>query len=90
MKAAVALALLLLVALGVLLYKEPERVRHWFRDSGLVETPEVTRVYRWQDAQGRWHITDTRPPAGTPFTVQSYRSDENIVPLPPQLQKREE
>lgn len=89
MKIAVTIALLLLIALGVLLYQEPDRVRHWIKDAGLVDTPEVTRVYRWQDAEGRWHITDAKPPAGTEFTVQSYRSDENIVPLPPQLQNKE-
>ena len=89
MKLIVILFLLALCALGVLLYQDPDLVKHWVKDSGFVDTPEVTRVYRWQDAEGKWHITDAKPPKGTEFTVQSYRSDENIVPLPPQLQNKE-
>ena len=89
MKLIVVLFILALAALGVLLYQDPNLVKHWIKDSGFIDTPEVTRVYRWQDAQGKWHITDSKPSKGTKFTVQSYRSDENIVPLPPQLRDQE-
>ncbi len=72
---------------GVYYYLQPDQVRGWLREAKLITTPEITRVYKWQDKKGNWHVSDAPPPEDTPFEVRDYRSDENVLPLPPQLQK---
>ncbi len=49
-------------------------------------SPKSTQLYRWQNARGEWQFTDFPPPKGTPYEMREYRSDENVLPLPPQLQ----
>jgi hypothetical protein len=43
----------------------------------------VTQVYKWQDASGEWHFSSEPPPAGTKSSIETYRSDVNIVQAPP-------
>lgn len=31
--------------------------------------PATARVYKWQDANGAWNLTDRPPPAGTPYEI---------------------
>lgn len=40
-------------------------------------------LYKWRDAQGRWHVTD-RPPDGLPFEEVRVDPAANVVPGPPQ------
>ena len=83
------LAFLLLIAallFGAYYYFQPKQARDLLRDADLITTPEVTRVYKWQDKEGNWHVSDQPPPEGTSFETRDYRSDENVLPLPPQLQ----
>ncbi len=87
MKILLALVAICAIALGVYYYLEPDRVRGWLKDADLVRAPETTRVYKWQDKQGNWHISNTPPSEQAAVEVQDYRSDQNIMPLPPQLQK---
>jgi len=87
MKYLAILVAVLAIMLGIYYYLEPDQVRGWLRDTKLVTAPETTRLYKWQDKQGSWHVSDAPPPAGTSFEVRDYRSDENILPLPPQLKK---
>lgn len=42
-----------------------------------------TTLYKWQDANGRWHVEDSPPPTGVAFEVLDYRHDANVVPAPP-------
>ncbi len=86
MKKLAILAAICATAFGVYYYLEPDQVRGWLRDAELVRAPEVTRVYKWQDNKGNWHIANTPPSGGVAFEVEDYRSDQNILPLPPQLQ----
>ena len=37
------------------------------------------RVYRWIDAEGVIHFTDTPPPAGVGYTVKGYDPDANLI-----------
>ena len=41
-------------------------------------------LYKWQDAKGRWHATDT-PPADRPYETLKYDPRTNVVPsvVPP-------
>lgn len=42
----------------------------------------TTTIYKWRDAQGEWHFSNTPPPAGAAVEVKTYRSDSNIIPAP--------
>jgi hypothetical protein len=45
-------------------------------------------LYKWRDAQGVWHVTDT-PPADRPYETVRYNPDVNVVPsvVPPSAPK---
>jgi hypothetical protein len=34
----------------------------------------AARVYKWKDAEGGWHITDTAPAPGIEFEIREYRA----------------
>ncbi len=38
-----------------------------------------TTLYRWQDAQGRWQLSD-HPPPGRPYETVRYPHDVNVIP----------
>ena len=82
------LSLLLLLG-GVAYYFTlyPERMPAWAAKTTLGRELQTTRVYRWQDAAGVWHVTDQPPANGTPYEVQEYARDTNVLPLPPELQR---
>lgn len=40
---------------------------------------DTTPLYRWQDAQGHWQLSD-QPPAGRSYEVVRYPRDLNVVP----------
>lgn len=82
------LIIILLAAVGGgYFYLQPEVAKRWLKDTPLAPGPEITRVYKWQDAQGYWHVTDEPPPTGVEYEVTEYRDDVNVLPLPPQLQE---
>lgn len=84
---------LLLVAaafvVGALVYLQRNEAPKWLKGTGLVPKPAPTVVYRWRDAQGAWHVTDRPPPEGTPHERLEYGHDQNVLPLPPQLQRKQ-
>lgn len=84
----VIIALLAAAAGGTAVYFSayPERLPEWSARTDLGREMQTTRVYKWQDASGAWHVSDTRPPGDVEFTVQEYNSDDNVLPLPPDLQ----
>jgi len=43
-------------------------------------TPTKTKVYKWQDNKGKWHISNTPPAKGIPYTEQEYLDNTNVVP----------
>ena len=47
----------------------------------------TTTVYKWQDADGEWHFSNTPPPQGIASQVQTYRTDTNVIQAPRQQQK---
>jgi len=82
------LLLVLLLAGGVILYLNPGyRSSLATSASGLVTPVATSRVYKWRNARGEWQLTDTLPPAGVEYETLEHRSDENILPRPPQLDK---
>ncbi len=45
-------------------------------------THKTSTVYKWQDAEGEWHFSNTPPPAGIRREVQTYRTDSNLIQAP--------
>ena len=59
------------------------RVERWLRDTPLAPPPTVTTIYKWQDVNGNWNLTDTPPAAGVTYETLHMRSDTNVMPLVP-------
>ncbi|HEB93020.1 MAG TPA: DUF4124 domain-containing protein [Gammaproteobacteria bacterium] len=51
------------------------------------EESHTTTVYKWQDADGEWHFSNTPPAQGIASQVQTYRADTNVIQAPQQQQK---
>ena len=39
-----------------------------------------TKVYKWQDAQGRWQFSNEAPKTHTKVSTRTYNSNENVIP----------
>jgi hypothetical protein len=80
----------LLLAGGVYLYLNPEyRSRLITSTSSIVTPVSTSRVYKWRNDKGEWQLTDTLPHEGIVYETLEHRSDENVLPLPPQLGKHD-
>ena len=82
-------ALVLILAAGGFWYWKPDTAQQILDRSSLSVGPSAARVYKWRDAQGGWHITSEAPPSGVEYEIREYRSDLNILPVPPQLKDKE-
>jgi len=75
--------LIVLSGAGAYLYFNPDVWQPWVKGTPLQPAPTKTQVYKWQDENGQWQITD-RPPGGKiPYEILEYSSDANIVPAIP-------
>ena len=84
------LLLALLVAGGVFLYLNPDYRSRLLTSTSVMVTPVSTsRVYKWRNDRGEWQLTDSLPPEGVTYETLDHRSDENVLPRPPQLDKRD-
>jgi hypothetical protein len=87
MKPLLYLLALALLGLGLYAWYNPEflsRMEQTGRDlSGA--GPATTTFYKWRDAAGEWQLSDRPPPAGVDYETVEVRSDQNVLPLPPQL-----
>lgn len=52
--------------------------------------PELNKstLYKWQNKQGEWQITDTPPPKGILFSTITSQDQVNILPSPSSKQKK--
>jgi hypothetical protein len=67
------------IGLGGYWYYQPHVVPVWMR-SLLPVIPNKTKpFFKWQDAQGQWHITDV-PPQVAPYQALSYSKNANVLP----------
>jgi len=80
----VALALPLLVGLGVWWYFQPSArpalVSSLLGDVLPVAPSATTTLYRWQDENGEWVVSDRPPPDGVAYEEVRYREDTNVLP----------
>jgi hypothetical protein len=85
MKKLILLLLVLGIAAAVYLVQHPKVWNEMRRDLPLIGGEDVTRAYKWRDAQGRWQVTGDPPGAGVDFEVLEFAEDVNVLPLPPRL-----
>lgn len=72
------------LAAAATLYVFPDTARQLWRQLPASRFTHTTdRLYQWKNARGEWQVTDTPPPADTPYERQDYRDDVNVLPLPP-------
>ena len=80
----VALVILggLILGAGAYVYLDPSMRAELKTQTRELIPASSTTLYKWQDANGRWHIEDSPPPAGVAFEVLDYRHDANVMPAP--------
>ena len=73
------LILLLLAGAGAWWYFAPDKLPD-FAKAWLPASPSQSpALYKWRDAKGRLHYTDT-PPPDRPYEVVRYNPDANVLP----------
>ncbi len=81
-KKLVLLAALAAAALAGYWYFEPQSRPSWLSDRLPVAPGAEVKLYRWQNEQGQWQVSDAPPPDGIDYEVVSYRHDTNVMPAP--------
>jgi hypothetical protein len=71
------IALLVAIVL-VYAWMDPEFRSTLMETTGTKQTS--TKVYKWQDKNGKWHISNTPPAEGIPYTEQEYLHNTNVIP----------
>jgi len=75
--------LCLLAVLAGYLYLHPDVWQKWVKGTPLEPAPTTTNLYKWQDENGQWQVSDTKPASGTEYEILQYKSDTNVMPLVP-------
>ena len=79
--------LLLLVLLGAaalgIYFMNPSQTDGLLTGTPLAPDSALTRVYKWQDGQGQWQVTDLPPPEGIAYELKEYRAEVIPLELPP-------
>ena len=75
--------LMALSASGGYLYLNPDVWKPWVKGTPLEPAPTKTQLYKWQDHDGQWQITDRPPTGDRSYENLEYSSDTNIVPSIP-------
>ena len=78
---------ILLIVLGVLIggalyvYLDPALKHEAGQQVDKLTGQDQTRIlYRWQNAERQWQVTDFPPPQGTPYETLRYDTDANVIP----------
>jgi hypothetical protein len=82
MKKFLAVAIGILIAVGIVVYQNPQ-MRAWFqRKSEQVMPASATQqtLYRWRDKHGEWQISDKPPAAGIKYETVRYPTNANVIP----------
>ena len=87
MKKIIFILLLLIIGLGTAIWLNPELLS-WLKET--TGTESATKVYKWQDEDGSWHVTDTLPPPGIKYQEQEYLHDTNVLPALESAPKKKE
>lgn len=81
------LILLLALFVGIVLLFYPEKLREWSKDTPFEPPPATTTLYKWQNSEGEWVVSDDPPAGDIPYQEMEYRSDVNVIPVPDELKE---
>lgn len=73
---------IIIASVGILAYQDPD-IKQWIMKS-VAPTQDMSKVYKWQDSNGIWQISNIPPGNGIPYTEQEYLHNTNIVPALPE------
>lgn len=76
----VVLLLVGMGALGAYWYFNPGAQPAILADLLPSDPSAETVLYRWQDEQGQWVVTDRPPAEGITYEEVRYRDDANVIP----------
>jgi hypothetical protein len=81
MKKILLIVLAVLIGGAAYVYLNPE-LRHETQQKvdKLTGQDQSRTLYRWQDADGQWQITDIPPRQGTPYETLRYDTEANVIP----------
>ena len=81
MKKILVIVLGLLIGGGVYIYLDPELMQQTEQQMDRLTGQEQTQtLYRWQDADGQWQVSDQPPPAGISYETRYYDPQTNVIP----------
>jgi hypothetical protein len=79
-KLLLALVIILIIG-GIYVYNNPAWRGYFERQRDkVVDKVEQTTLYKWQDADGQWQVSDKKPPAGVDYKVLHYDRNTNVLP----------
>ena len=73
------------IGIGGYFYLHPQYLPEWAAKTSFGRELQTTTVFKWQDASGRWHVSDQPPAEGIEYKMEAYSRDTNVLPLPPAL-----
>ena len=79
----VAIALIIVTAVGGYLYYHPSFIEPYLRGTPLQLPGRTTTIYRWRNAEGTLEHSNTPPPRGVDYDTVEISSDTNVIPLAP-------
>ncbi len=81
MKKALFIFLAILTGVALYIYLDPSLNRQAGQQiDKLLDSEQTRTLYRWQNAEGQWQISDTPPAAGIPYETVQYNRNTNVVP----------
>ena len=83
MKKLLSVLVLCAVGAGVYFYLHPKQTQDLLEGTPLESDGGSIRVYKWQNAQGDWQVTDGPPPQGVAYELKEFRPEIVQLPLPP-------
>lgn len=81
MKKALFIFLAILTGVALYIYLDPSLNRQAGQQiDKLLDSEQTRTLYRWQNAEGQWQVSDTPPAAGIPYETVQYNRNTNVVP----------
>lgn len=81
MKKTLFIFLAILTGVALYIYLDPSLNRQAGQQiDKLLDSEQTRTLYRWQNAEGQWQVSDTPPAAGIPYETVQYNRNTNVVP----------
>jgi len=71
---------ILIIGAGTMVYFDKDFRNRFLEMTG--QLPTKSKVYKWQDNKGIWHVSDN-PPNNRPYKEQEYLHNTNVIPSLP-------